>query len=141
MIVGRFKSGRRYVDATIYLPRFDASADVPLLVDTGADTSLLTPTGLKLFRLDYTGFEGAAECFGIGGVLECFVEPAWVMLSGDKTIYSFAVSLEIAKHRSDLVGIPSLLGRDVLDRVRLYYCSSEGLLTLEPLSPDDTFEF
>ena len=124
MIEGRFgnTSGRPYVEGRLYLPRFDLAGDISFLVDTGADASLVNPGDALRIGVDIARLGGQAELVGLGGSIACFVEPVWVVFSGrDGAIYVYRLDMEIAPPRPDTHSLPSLLGRDVLDRWRMVY--------------------
>ena len=75
MIQGYFstETGRRrpFIDAVFQFPTPDASLEVPVLIDTGADRTILSP--LDTIRLalelgiDFTTFEEGSPSTGIGG--------------------------------------------------------------------------
>lgn len=141
MIEGRFgnTSGRPYVEGRVYFPRFDLSGDISFLVDTGADASLLNPSDVMRMGVDLDLLEGAAESVGLGGAIQCFVEPAWVIFTADDgTAYIYEVGLEIAPAQPDTLDLPSLLGREILDRWRMVYDPTVGELEFEVRSADLT---
>lgn len=143
MIEGRFgdTSGRPYVEGRVYFPRFDLEGDISFLVDTGADASLLNPGDVARIGVDIDLLEGRAESFGLGGAIECFVEPTWVILVAiDGATHIYEVEMEIAPVRPDTLDLPSLLGREILDRWRMVYDPEIGVLEFDVRSADLTIE-
>ena len=118
MLDGRFgdTSGRPYVEGRVHFPRFDLEGDVSFLVDTGADASLLNPGDVVRIGVNIDLLEGSAESVGLGGAIQCFVEPVWVIFTTiDGTIHIYSSTMEIAPVQPDTLDLPSLLGRDILD--------------------------
>ena len=143
MLEGRFgdTSGRPYVEGRVYFPRFDLDGDVSCLVDTGADASLLNPGDVVRIGVSIDLLEGNAESVGLGGAIQCFVEPVWVIFtSSDGTIHIYRSHMEIAPVQPDTLDLPSLLGRDILDRWRMVYDPEMGLLEFEVRSADLTID-
>lgn len=119
MLRGRFgdTSGRPYIEGRLLLPGNKISADVSFIVDTGADNSLLMPLDAVRIGVDYGKLTGSTESVGIGGITNNFVEPAVVIFSEPRQcLYVYRIDLQIASPVPDIMDIPSLLGRDILDR-------------------------
>lgn len=138
MLRGRFgdTSGRPYVEGHILLPRMRVSGNVSFVFDTGADTSLLMPLDGQRMGIDYTRFQEKDESLGIGGVSENFIEPAYLAFVGDDELYGYKIELRICKPSEEIMTIPSLLGRDIIDRWRVIYDKSELYLVAEVISSD-----
>ena len=143
MIEGRFgdTSGRPYVEGRVYFPRFDLEGDVSFLVDTGADASLLNPGDMVRMGVDLGLLEGSAESVGLGGAIQCFVEPAWFIFTDtDGATYVYDVDAEIAPPQPDTLDLPSLIGREILDRWRMVYDPAIGVLEFRVRSADLSIE-
>lgn len=141
MFRGRFgdTSGRPYVEGRLILPQLKMSSDISFLVDTGADICLLHPIDGVRMGIDYTKLGGDEESLGTGGLSHNFVEPALVIFSEPKRfLYVYHINLSIAPHLPDLMELPSLLGRDILDQWRMIYNPSKKRLTFEVISADVT---
>ena len=139
MLVGRFgdTSGRPYIEGRIFLPRSSAFADVSFIVDTGADRSLLMPIDGTRLALDYSALAGDESCIGVSGISRNFVEPAFVLFAEHSVCLSiYSIDLAIASPSPDIEDIPSLLGRDILDKWRMNYSPTDKLLTFDVLSFD-----
>ena len=141
MLEGRFgdTSGRPYIEGRVYFPRFDLEGDVSFLVDTGADASLLNPVDVVRIGVDVDLLEGSAESVGLGGAIQCFVEPAWVIFTATEgTIYVYHSDIEIAPIHMDMLDLLSLVGPDILDQWRMVYDPGIGVLEFEVRSADLT---
>mgnify|MGYP001584178326 CR=1 FL=1 len=132
----------------MYFPRLGVSGGVSFLVDTGADSSLLCPTDAILMGVDFTKITKASEAQGIGGIAQSLVEPALIVFSEPGVaIWGYRGDLEILApddgdyadpiaDPEESLKLPSLLGREVLDRWRIVYQPSNDELTFEVCSSD-----
>ena len=138
MLRGRFgdTSGWPYTEGFVLLPRLGWSGNVSFVFDTGADTSQPMPLEEQLMGIDYGLFEDEVSTLGIGGASENFVEAAYLAFVGDEALYGHEIELHIRKPAEELMTIPSLLGRDVIDRWRVTYDKSALELLAAAISWD-----
>ena len=138
MLKGRFgdTSGRPYIEGHILLPRLKKRGNVSFVFDTGADTSLLMPLDAQRIGIDYRNLTDKEQSLGIGGVSENFVESAYLAFAGADEIYGYEIQLRICKPSREIISIPSLLGRDVIDQWRVIYDKSGSRLEAEVISSD-----
>ena len=144
MIAGRFgdTTGRPYVSGRLLLPRVGLATNLSFLVDTGADFSTLMPgDGIKM-KLDYPGLKNPTTVGGMGGNAACYQEQAILLFHEPdrKLMRAYAITLMIPRLDPDLFRMPSLLGRDVLDRWHMSYDPSRGKLSFTVRSADHTIE-
>ena len=118
------------------LPRLGWSGNVSFIFDTGADTSLLMPLDAQRMAIDYGMFETETSTLGIGGSSENFVEPAYLAFVGDEALYGYEIELHVCKPADELMTVPSLLGRDIIDRWRVTYDKSALELLAKVISSD-----
>ena len=52
-------------------------------------------------------------------------------------MFTYRMKIGIIEDRQEARGLPSLLGRDILDRWEMTYCPTAGRLAFEVLSADD----
>ena len=127
-----------FVDASFEFPLLRAgSFEVPLLVDTGADRTILAP--LDAMRLagevgvDIATLPQGVRSTGVGGQTDTRTVEAIVTLD----LFSTPLTLTILDPLSHTQHIPSLLGRDVLSRFALIVEQrTNRVLLLEPGEAD-----
>ena len=124
------------MEGHVLLPRLGWSGKVSFIFDTGADTSLLMPLDAQRMGIDYGLFENEVSTLGIGGASETFTESAYLAFAGDEALYGYEIELHICKPAGELMTIPSLLGRDIIDRWRVTYDKSASELLAEVISSD-----
>ena len=81
-------------------------------------------------------FENEISTLGIGGASENFAESAYLAFVGDEALYWYDIELHVCKPAEELMTIPSLLGRDVIDQWRVTYDKSASELLAEVISWD-----
>lgn len=143
MIRGYFLSrgGRRrpFIDVVFQFPtlgeqRFDAR----LLVDTGADRTVLAPLDARRLELEagipLSALPSGAPTTGVGGQVNTRTLPAQVILDS----FSLEVVLTVLEVRGGpMPTIPSLLGRDILAHFALVLEErTQRVLLLEPHEAD-----
>ena len=131
MITGFFSSrGRPYIEGTVTLPRFGVSADVPFLLDTGADSSCLHFRHTRELAVPESSLRNRSSVGGIGGTAAYYREPAIVTFTyGDGRIDEVSYNIDLDLSYSDeTIGLPSLLGRDILDDWHIEYSRKCNLL-------------
>ncbi len=141
MLRGRFggTSGRPYLEARLILPRLSMRGNVSFLVDTGADASVLMPDDAHRLGVDHSRLTGRQEYAGIGGATQSFVEPALIVFSEPgRNLYVYSLDLAIMPATAEAQGLPTLLGRDILDRWRMVYYPAKRQLTFRVISADLT---
>ena len=145
MINGRFgdTTGRPYVEGRFIFPHQPGNvwAWCSFIIDTGAERSVLLPVDARRMGLDRTKLVQTANSLGIGGNAPGHNEYAVVILGDDERgrLYEFRLT-EVAFIPEDTDEMreidASVLGRDVLDRVRLVYDKRDRRVTLEVLDFD-----
>lgn len=143
MFKGRFNEyGQAVIDGLVSF-RVRVSGEQPeipvqLVIDTGSDVTMIVPSGLGPYG--YSMFrQSERSAGGYGGSLLVKKVPI-VSLQFRLAAKGFGqVSLseiEVARPAEELEGLPSVLGRDVLDQYRLVIDKSANLVLLErPTGP------
>ena len=139
MIRGYFSDerGRRrpFVDAVFQFPILnDQLLQVPLLVDTGADRTILSPADAirlsRSFGVNLADLPQGAASSGVGGQASTRTIQATLIMDSFSTSLTLT-TLEPIPDR--LLPIPSLLGRDILSHFALFMEERAGrVLLLEP---------
>ena len=141
MIAGRFnQAGQPVVRSRLVVPRLGVNDEIDFLVDTGADSTCLHPVDGEYIRFPYDELAIALDSEGVGGRYPYYREDAFVVFSeSDNDRYrAFDIILAVARpepptqsNPSPVINrLPSLLGRDVLNRMRMEYDFPEGRLRL-----------
>lgn len=141
MLKGRFggTTTRPYIEGRVILPRLGVRGDVSFLLDTGADLSVLMPLDGRRLGIDYRRLQGRVESVGIGGTSHDYREPGLLIFAESaKTLRAYELDLVVAASSSEILDLPSLLGRDVLNRWRITMDYRAGELACEVLSADYT---
>jgi hypothetical protein len=125
VLIGEFEPEglRPQIAAHVLLPRLDSAFDVKFVVDTGAPRCLLSASDVVAAGLDATTLRGGITIQGVGGPENCFEEEAYlVFMEDDGARRYYNIRLLIRNQlTSDEAFLPSLLGRDVLHRWRMFY--------------------
>ena len=119
----RYAPGQRImVNATV-----NGSTSAQLLLDTGADRTMINPRVLAAAGVSLARGVGSATVSGVGGSQEMqFVTINSLDVSG-----ATVGRLNVAAHGVDGAG-DGLLGRDFLDQFSVNIDSAKGVLTLTP---------
>ncbi len=125
---------RPFVDAIFELaPPYAASFEIPLLVDTGADRTIIAPLdAIRLARELHTDLATLPRgdlSTGVGG------EPETRTIEATLTLDTFStpITVTILQPHPPLRAIPSLLGRDIVSRFTLILDQrTDRVLLLEP---------
>ena len=99
------------------------------MVDTGATDTLLHPRDGSNLGVPFAELSNPVERRGIGGTRTYYGESAVVLLLDDDSWRRFDVELYISPPQAGSGSLlPSLLGRDVLNQIRMDYYFPAGLL-------------
>ena len=82
--------------------------------------------------------EGSARfASGVGGSSQVFEQPSVVVFFDPRNaMFAYQMEVGIIDDSQQARELPSLLGRDILDRWRMTYCPVDNLLAFEVLSAD-----
>ncbi len=123
MIRGRFgdTTTTPFVEASIHLPRFGLWGYVSFLADTGASGTVLMPTDAKKLAINFNKLKNPKISRTVGGPARGYLEQAVLsFLDQDSNrIYAYNAEIQIFEPTRDNATLPSLLGRDVLNRWRV----------------------
>jgi hypothetical protein len=143
-IRGEFADGRPQMQGRLLFanPQIVVE-DCTFVLDTGADRTLWMP-GAEDVRagVDYRRFAEfpPSSTTGFGGSFIARIVPATLLLisaSGEASA-QVILELEVVRRTPDLIDLPSVLGRDVLDLFRLTIDRSTGLIALTDAEGDVT---
>ena len=141
MLKGRFgdTSGCPFLEGYLHILSQSVSVEISFLVDTGADETMLMPTDGMRTTLDYNALTTSKDVYGINGVMSVYTEPALIVFAQPKKrLFVYSVNISIAPPNPDLMGVHSLLGRDILDRWEMVYRPTSDTLVFNVVSADIT---
>lgn len=129
MIVGRFTDdGLPYIGGFVTLLRLGVTGRVRFLVDT----SILHPDAAADLGCPFDLLDNPAEFISAGGVLLYYTEPAVLSFNHvDGGTAEFAIDVSVAKPDPVTDSLDSLLGRDLLNQVRMEYDFPRNHLALQ----------
>ena len=125
MLIGRYLDfslrPMPMIEAHISIPTIKAGGFVLFLIDTGADCTTKPPGDGKRLRIDYSQLKFEDHSVGYTGSAMDFICDGIVTFSEIGVVeYEYDIELRITKqpkrNHMELMMIPSLLGRDVLNR-------------------------
>ena len=139
VIAGSFNPARQpIVGSRLVVPRLGVDDWVDFLVDTGADSTCLHPADGQYIQFPYDELNVSLDSEGVGGSYPYYREYAFVVFydSDNNQARAFDIILAVARPeqptpsnpRPVVNRLPSLLGRDVLNRLRMDYDFPGGRL-------------
>ena len=141
VIAGRFGDhGEPLFRARLVVPRLGVDRRIDFLVDTGANDTCLHPFDGIRIQFPFEELGTPSLFAGVGGRYPYHQEIAFVVLSDDDRNHAYDITLCIAmpelptptNPRPVVNLLPSLLGRDVLNRLRIDYDHPAGRLRFYP---------
>lgn len=125
MIRGFFKGDAGYINVHVISNSIGIDETVEFLIDTGASKTTLLDKDAIFLDLDYDDLKKHSQnVSGIGGSVETFIVDDSTLLFGSEEI---RVPIFVLRHdienlnkeeRIRILRIPSLLGRDVINRFK-----------------------
>jgi predicted aspartyl protease len=140
MPIGRYvgTSLRPMIEAHVSIPSINAGGFVQFLIDTGADCTTITPADGRRLRVEYSRLTREDHSMGYSGSTMDFVCDGTIVFAEIGVVeYEFDVELRLARPNPDtpeLLMLPSLLGRDVLNRWKLTFDPADRTITADVLS-------
>lgn len=142
MLLGGFDAinGSPFVYGRVVLPGVTPATEIQFLVDTGSTSTMLLPRDSRRMGINFDDLPGRIQgSVGIGGNAELKRLPAIVMFRDPELgVYAYEVDLAVARPYPPIRDLPSLLGRDILNRWDIHYSAPTGTLTFEALDADHT---
>jgi hypothetical protein len=122
VIRGRYgdTTGRPYFEGRLYLPRLKIVALISFLADTGADQTTVMPLDGNKAAIPYNALKNPHPAVGIGGQAQTFAENAILTFAHPGVaLYSYEFKISIMEPSKDIMHVPSLLGRDIMNNWNL----------------------
>ena len=137
MIRGWFdEAGRPFVTAEVVLARLYFIQRIHFLVDTGADKTALHPGDCE--EMPYTLLRNISESRGIGGSSRYYGESARIYFwDRERSCFQgYEQIIDIAEPTETNSWVPSLVGQDIIGRLRVVHDRPTNTLTFEPRQAD-----
>ena len=129
MIIGKFdERARPYIRGRLIIARFNVELRIDFLMDTGAERTCIHPRDTNRARIPIGELGGAVGSRGVGGLSAYYREPALLYFEDHLYIRVYAIELLIADPREGSRGLPSLLGRDVINHWNIRYDPTNAAL-------------
>ena len=142
MLVGRYvrPSMRPMIEAHISIPDIGAGGFVQFLIDTGADCTTITPADSRRLRIDYKKLTREDHSMGYSGPALDYLCKG-IVLFAELGVAEYEYDIELRVTRPDfnipeLVMLPSLLGRDILNQWRITFDPANRSIMADVLSFD-----
>ena len=140
MILGRFDSrGRPVVECRVRIPQLQVNARILCLLDTGADATYIHQDDAALLGIPFGQLANSVDSRGVGGRSTYFRETAFLSFIDGPLVRAYEVSLRIAEPNRSSVGLPSLLGRNIINHWYMQYDPTNGRLDCAVRHADYTF--
>ena len=129
------------MEGRLIFPRLGLRSDLSFLVDTGADQTMIHPLDGTRMGIDYPALTDVAESIGVGGISRNFIEPAVAVFAEPRrNLYVYNIQVAVCPPSPDIMDLPSLLGRDILDNWRMTYSPQQRRLVFKVLVADATID-
>ena len=120
-INGFFELGTPYIAALIKCPDLDLAAPLRFLIDTGASRTVISDKDAVKLNLDYKKLEKLEDgLIGIGGEVETYtMNQVRLSFKSNGEVHEEELEVLVLRHQridEKVRKIPSLLGRDVLNK-------------------------
>ena len=126
-----------FIESRVSFPRLGVSASVFFLVDTGADFSLLMPDDATNLGIDFAQLPPSTDMVGgVGSGVRIFREESVLRFADTRNFYVYRIELAITEPSEHAEALPSLLGRDILNRWLMRYEAPRNVLEAEVDSAD-----
>lgn len=138
MIRGSFDRGRPLVECRLVIPRLRVNHRLMLLIDTGSIATCLHPADAIRAGIPFEQLGNEIGYAGVGGSATYFREVANLLFEDDSRLRIYQLNLLIAIPAEYNRELPSLLGRDVLNRWYVGYDPTNDSLECAVRDADHT---
>ena len=127
-----------YVSCRVRLPRFGLDRRISFLMDTGADSTCLHPADAERLGVPFDLLRDEAYSSGVGGSAAYYRERALLSFRDGSITSAYNIQLLIASPTTSNMRLPSLLGRNIINRWSVLYEPINGRLECRTLDADFT---
>lgn len=135
MIRGFFEGGVPFVLAFLRCEELGIFAPLKLLIDTGASRTVIMDRDVIRLGLKYEQLERLEEgVIGVGGRVETYVlRGAELLFESEGGLIEEITDILVLRHREideRIKRMPSLLGRDILNKYNLYLNAGKNVIEI-----------
>ncbi|HLY44121.1 MAG TPA: aspartyl protease family protein [Stellaceae bacterium] len=127
------------IEGQLSMPQFGIDGQVLFLIDTGAERTILMPADAIRLGVEFDKLKNQDEGIGFGGRSTMYPEPARVAFTDGVGLFVYHITLDIAEDTEDGRRLPSVLGRDVLNRWHIEYSFPKGKIEIFTDGADEIF--
>jgi len=124
-----------FVAALVFLREFNKRARLPLLLDTGASNTIILWGDVERLGIDVSGMKAGREFTGLGGQIGAKPMSGTISLTseeGEVVEESVEVCIVTSAYpHPKLRLLPSIMGRDIINKYSLRYDFAVGKVYLE----------
>ncbi len=129
--------GAAYIRALLAIPKIGISQTIEFLIDTGATKTTILDRDAVTFGMPYAKLSKPKQpLLGLGGLVDTYVArdvELYFRADNQSEHKELLPELLVVKHREvdkNVMRIPSVLGRDVLNKYRLIYEKRKDLVAI-----------
>lgn len=135
-IRGFFELGAPYIAGLIKCPDLDLAVPLRLLIDTGASRTVISDKDAVKLGLDYAKLEKLESgLIGIGGEVETYaLNRVSLLFRSNGGIHEEEIDIMVLRHQKmngRVRKIPSLLGRDILNKYALSMSAKKNFVEIK----------
>ncbi len=142
MLYGSFGTadGSLRLQGTLILPQLGFQHLTTFVIDTGATNSCIHPHVLRDFGVDTHGVLSlpSYDISGVGGSITVYETQGFLAFQDGDTVHLYETPIAVFDPK-DPPDVPSIIGRDILERWRMVYARAQGTLEFEILESDYTW--
>jgi hypothetical protein len=131
---------RPMIEARVSIPSINAGGFVEFILDTGADCTTLMPNDGRRMRVDYSKLTKEDHSIGSAGASLDFLCDGVVVFTEIGIVeYEYKIELRLTKpdpEIPELLTLPSLLGRDIINRWQTTFDPTAMRISANVLSCD-----
>jgi hypothetical protein len=138
MLRGRFgdTSGQPYIEGRLLIKKLQVCSFFSFCIDTGSDDTVLLPIDSGTIPIDFSKLNEISTSCTLNGDCNLYIIPARLQFFEPTCIYSYDIELKIAPMNPEIMELPSIVGRNIIDHWSMNYCRIKKRLNIKVLDAD-----